>query len=60
MAGYNLTREVEDLLERIEPLPPSFTVHLHPDYWTLNSGSKLLYNNQVAVSGMCIAMAPSY
>ena len=57
MAGYNLTREVEDLLERIEPLPPSFTVHLHPDYWTLNSGSKWLYNNQVAVSAMCIAVA---
>ena len=60
MAGYNLTREVEDLLERIEPLPPSFTVHLHPDYWTLNSGSKFLYNNQIAVSGMSHSEALLY
>lgn len=49
MAGYNRTRHVEELLERTESLPPSFTVHLHPEYWTLNNGSKFLYNNQIAV-----------
>jgi hypothetical protein len=26
-------------------------VHLHPEYWTLNHGSKFLYNNPVAVCG---------
>lgn len=49
MAGYNLTRFVEELLERTESSPPSFTVHLHLEYWTLNQGSKFLYNNQIAV-----------
>lgn len=49
MASYNLTRYVEELLEANESSPPSFTVHLYPEYWTLNSGSKFLYNNPVAV-----------
>lgn len=49
MAGYNRTRQVEELLERTEALPPSFTVHLHPEYWNLNNGGKFLYNNQIAV-----------
>ncbi|KAG6855908.1 hypothetical protein H0H87_009514 [Tephrocybe sp. NHM501043] len=48
MASYNTTRFVEDLLERTVALPPSFTVHLHPEHWTLNNGSKFLYNNQIA------------
>ena len=49
MAGYNRTRYVEQLLEKTESLPPSFTVHLHPEYWILNNGSKFLYHNQIAV-----------
>ena len=49
MAGYNRTRYVEQLLEKTELLPPSFTVHLHPEYWVLNNGSKFLYHNQIAV-----------
>lgn len=52
MTGYNLTRIVDDILERFasdEKNYPSFTVHLHPEYWTLNNGSKFLYNNPVAV-----------
>jgi transcription factor SPT20 len=49
MAGYNRTRYVEELLEQTDALPPSFSVHLHPEYWTLNNGSKFLYNNQIAV-----------
>ncbi|KAF8880178.1 transcription factor Spt20 [Infundibulicybe gibba] len=48
MAGYNRTRYVEDLLERTEALPPSFTIHLHPEHWTLNKGPKFLYNNPIA------------
>ncbi|KAF9499368.1 hypothetical protein BDN71DRAFT_1384099 [Pleurotus eryngii] len=48
MAGYNRTREVEELLARAENHPPSFTVHLHPEYWALNNGSKFLYNNHIA------------
>ncbi|KAJ3552987.1 hypothetical protein NM688_g3859 [Phlebia brevispora] len=48
MAGYNITRSIEELLSEHELSPPSFTVHLHPDHWTLNGGSKFLYNNQIA------------
>ncbi|KAH9943857.1 Spt20 family-domain-containing protein [Amylocystis lapponica] len=48
MAGYNLTRTIEELLRQHEHSPPSFTVRLYPDYWTLNNGSKFLYNNQIA------------
>lgn len=49
MAGYNLTRYVEELLFENEESPASFTVHLYPEHWTLNNGSKFLYNNPVAV-----------
>lgn len=49
MAGYNRTRYVEQLLEKTESSPPSFTVHLYPEYWVLNNGSKFLYHNQIAV-----------
>ncbi|KDR67630.1 hypothetical protein GALMADRAFT_146917 [Galerina marginata CBS 339.88] len=48
MAGYNRTRTVEQLLEKTESSPPSFTVHLHSEYWILNNGSKFLYHNQIA------------
>ncbi|KAJ3507597.1 hypothetical protein NLJ89_g6208 [Agrocybe chaxingu] len=48
MAGYNRTRYVEQLLEKTESLPASFTVHLHPEHWVLNNGSKFLYNHQLA------------
>lgn len=49
MASYNRTRYVEELLEKTESQPPSFTIHLHPEYWVLNNGSKFLYHNQIAV-----------
>lgn len=49
MAGYNRTRYVEELLEKTDSQPPSFTVHLHLEHWILNNGSKFLYNNQIAV-----------
>ncbi|KAF8184422.1 Spt20 family-domain-containing protein, partial [Pholiota molesta] len=48
MADYNRTRSVEQLLDKTESLPPSFTVHLHPEHWVLNNGSKFLYHNQIA------------
>ncbi|THH27742.1 hypothetical protein EUX98_g6435 [Antrodiella citrinella] len=48
MAGYNLSRSVEELLETTKASPPSFSVQLYPEHWTLNGGSKFLYNNQVA------------
>ncbi|EKM50542.1 uncharacterized protein PHACADRAFT_213459 [Phanerochaete carnosa HHB-10118-sp] len=48
MTDYNVTRSVEGLLAQHESSPPSFTVHLYPEHWTLNNGSKFLYNNQVA------------
>ncbi|KAJ8591021.1 hypothetical protein M405DRAFT_735816 [Rhizopogon salebrosus TDB-379] len=48
MACYNVTRSAEQLLEAYEDALPSFSLHLHPDYWTLNNGPKFLYNNPVA------------
>ncbi|KAF9523372.1 Spt20 family-domain-containing protein [Crepidotus variabilis] len=48
MAGYNRTRYVEQLLEKTEDALPSFTVHLHAEYWILNHGSKFLYHNPIA------------
>lgn len=61
MTGYNLTRIVDDILERFssdEKNSPSFTVHLHPEYWTLNNGSKFLYNNPVAVRAPVLISTP--
>jgi hypothetical protein len=55
MAGYNLTRSSEELLERNKSSPPSFAVHLYAEHWTLNNGIKFLYNNQVAVCGTTIS-----
>lgn len=55
MAGYNRTRSVEQLLEKTESEQPSFTVHLHPEFWVLNNGSKFLYQNQIAV---CVVPLP--
>lgn len=52
MASYNGARFVQEVLDAHESSPPSFTVYLHPDYWTLNGGSKFLYNNQMAVSAL--------
>lgn len=49
--SYNRTRFSEELLGRLKGHPPSFTVHLHPEYWVLNNGSKFLYQNQIAVRG---------
>ncbi|TFL01998.1 Spt20 family-domain-containing protein [Pterulicium gracile] len=48
MAYYNCTRQVDALLESTQHKPPSFTIHLHSEHWTLNNGSKFLYNNQIA------------
>lgn len=50
MTGYNITRSAEELLDKYESDPPSFSIHLYPEYWTLNNGPKFLYNNPVAVS----------
>ncbi|KAG9309886.1 Spt20 family-domain-containing protein [Chiua virens] len=48
MTGYNITRSAEELLEKYDSEPPSFSIHLYPEYWTLNNGPKFLYNNPVA------------
>ena len=49
---------VQELLAQHEASPPSFTVHLYPEHWTLNHGSKFLYNNQVAVRPLLPACGP--
>lgn len=48
MTGYNITRSAEELLAKYELSPPSFSIHLYPDHWTLNNGPRFLYNNPVA------------
>ncbi|VDC02670.1 unnamed protein product [Peniophora sp. CBMAI 1063] len=45
---YNVTRENKALLERHRNAPPSLSVQLHHDHWTLNSGSKFLYTSPAA------------
>ncbi|KAI9508161.1 Spt20 family-domain-containing protein [Russula earlei] len=42
---YNLTREAQSILEQHQSSPPSFSVQLYHDNWTLNSGPKFLYNS---------------
>jgi len=44
-AMYNLTREAQSILEQHENSPPSFSIQLYHDNWTLNSGPKFLYNS---------------
>ncbi|KAI0642084.1 Spt20 family-domain-containing protein [Trametes meyenii] len=48
MTLYNTSRFVDGLLKTHERSPPSFTVRLYREHWTLNNGSKFLYNNQIA------------
>ncbi|KAI0794125.1 Spt20 family-domain-containing protein [Fomes fomentarius] len=48
MALYNMSRFVQGILKTYDHSPPSFTVRLYREYWTLNNGSKFLYNNQIA------------
>src|SRR6266702_272063 len=43
--AYNLTRETQSILKEYENSPPSFSVQLDHDNWTLNSGPKFLYNS---------------
>jgi hypothetical protein len=42
---YNLTRETQSILDEHKNSPPSFSVQLYHDNWTLNSGPKFLYNS---------------
>ncbi|KAK2462245.1 hypothetical protein APHAL10511_005741 [Amanita phalloides] len=48
MAGHNKSRFVQDLLQRTEGKPPSFTVNLYPDHWSLNNGSRFHYHIPMA------------
>ncbi|KAI0027040.1 Spt20 family-domain-containing protein [Vararia minispora EC-137] len=45
---YNVTRENRELLEKHRHDPASLSVQLYHDHWTLNSGSKFLYNSPSA------------
>ncbi|KAL5492285.1 SPT20 [Sanghuangporus weigelae] len=47
-SGYNVMRDDVALLEENERSPPSFSVHLYPDHWTLNTGPKFSYNNPIS------------
>ncbi|KAI0698373.1 Spt20 family-domain-containing protein [Cytidiella melzeri] len=48
MAAYNITRFVAELLDEHRDSPPSFAIQLYPEHWTLNGGSKFMYNSPVA------------
>ncbi|KAH8116310.1 Spt20 family-domain-containing protein [Phellopilus nigrolimitatus] len=47
-SGYNIMRDDRALLEEHEKSPASFSVHLYPAHWTLNSGPNFMYNNEVS------------
>jgi hypothetical protein len=49
MAGSNGTRGIDALLASTDGKPASFSVHLYPEHWVLNNGSKFLYQHQTAV-----------
>ena len=59
MTLYNTTRFTQDLLKTHESSPPSFTVRLYREHWTLNNGIKFMYNHQTAVSGALSHLRPS-
>ncbi|KAI0369109.1 hypothetical protein BV20DRAFT_946633 [Pilatotrama ljubarskyi] len=48
MAVYNTSRFIDELLKSHESSEPSFVLRLYREHWQLNTGSKFLYNNQVA------------
>jgi len=47
--AYNVTRQSKQLLDSYKDALVSLSVQLYPDHWTLNSGSKFLYNSPAAV-----------
>ncbi|GBE86619.1 predicted protein [Sparassis crispa] len=47
MVSYNITREVERLLETYKSSPPSFIVKLERQHWYVNE-NKFTYNHQLA------------
>lgn len=55
MTAYCDSVLVDGILAKYADSPPSFTVNLYPEHWSLNnSQSKFLYNNPVAVRpGAC-------
>ncbi|KAI0048784.1 hypothetical protein FA95DRAFT_1490339 [Auriscalpium vulgare] len=46
--AHNFTRQSNELLDKYALAAASLTLQLYPDYWTLNQGSKFLYNSPAA------------
>jgi len=47
---YNQPKFAQKLLKKYRDSPPSFTINLYDDHWTLNKGpSKFLYTQPVSV-----------
>jgi hypothetical protein len=57
---YNLTREAQSILDEHQDSPPSFSVQLYHDNWTLNSGPKFLYNSPAYTVRTRLLLAVSY
>ena len=57
---YNLTREAQSILDEHQDSPPSFSVQLYHDNWTLNSGPKFLYNSPAYTVRTHLLLAISY
>jgi hypothetical protein len=57
---YNLTRETQSILDEHQNSPPSFSVQLYHDNWTLNSGPKFLYNSPPYTVRTHLLLAISY
>ena len=57
--AYNLTRETQAILSQHESSPPSFSVQLYHDNWTLNSGPKFLYNTPTFAVRLSLYSPPS-
>ncbi|TDL23759.1 hypothetical protein BD410DRAFT_149052 [Rickenella mellea] len=46
--GYNVMRDDKEFLDENSSSPPSFSIYLYPEHWTLNNGPKFLYTHQVS------------
>jgi hypothetical protein len=57
---YNLTRETQAILKEHENSPPSFSVQLYHDNWTLNSGPKFLYNTPTFAVQLSLYSLPPF
>lgn len=56
--AYNITGQSKELLRQYADAPSSLSVQLYPDYWTMNSGPKFLYNSPQATVSLVPLFMP--